>query len=247
MRKIIVGNWKMNPGSANAAATLITSIEKLARRATAEVVICPPMPFVSLASKLSVKLGAQDVSIEKNLGAFTGEVGALQLKSLGVSYAIVGHSERRARGETSAIVASKASVLLQSKISPIICIGEKERHHDGEHWSQISHQLHASVAGISRAQSVRCIIAYEPIWAIGKKAKGMMDSETISESAIFIKKILAEIFGAKQANKIRIIYGGSVDFKNAADIASASGISGCLVGRDSLNPVHFVKIAEAFK
>lgn len=235
----------MNPESALSAVKIASGIRKLTTKSKAEVVICPPMPYISLLSKL--KVGAQDVSVEKKTGAYTGEVSATQLHSLKVAYAIVGHSERRARGETSDTICKKATALLSAKITPIICIGEKERHHDGAHWQVISHELHSTLSGIPRALAKSCIIAYEPIWAIGKKAKRAMTTEEISESAIFIKKILAEIFGSHSANKIRVIYGGSVDAKNAGAIAHARGISGFLVGRDSLIPSHFAKIVEAVK
>lgn len=239
----------MNPNGLKAASQIITELRKLAKNIPLEITICTPAPFIHLVStsKSKLKSGAQDVSIEKKSGAFTGEVSAEQLKSLGVSYCIVGHSERRERGEVSQTVASKASSLLASNITPVICIGEKDRHEGGEHWQVISHELRASLEGITRSQASKCIIAYEPIWAVGKKAKGVMDPEAINESAIFIKKILAEMFGSKVGAKMRVIYGGSVNSKNAADIASASAISGCLVGRESLNASHFVKIAYAFK
>ena len=246
MRKIIIGNWKMNPKSATVARKIVSDIKRAVGKSKAEVVICPPAPFIHLIGG-KIKRGAQDVSVEKEEGAFTGEVSASQLKSIGVSYAIVGHSERRARGETSHTVAKKALAALSSGISPIICIGEKERHHDGEHWALISKELRESVSGIPRAQASRCIIAYEPIWAVGKKAKGVMKPSDIGESAIFIKKILSEIFSARIAKGIRVIYGGSVDWRNADGVASASGISGLLVGRDSLTASHFAKIAEALK
>jgi triosephosphate isomerase len=138
-------------------------------------------------------------------------------------------------------------MLLAAKISPIICIGEKERHHDGSHWQVISHELHNTLSSIPRSLAKNCIIAYEPIWAIGKNAKRAMNTEEISESAIFIKKILAEMFGVNISKSIRVIYGGSVDAKNASAIAHASGISGFLVGRDSLIPSHFAKIIDAIK
>lgn len=245
MKKIVIGNWKMNPESSALATKIIQGIKKLSSKSKVDIVICPSTPFLHLIPS-QIKLGAQDVSTEKGSGAFTGEVSAAQLKSAGVTYAIVGHSERRAMGETSAVVAKKALALLSTKISPIICIGEKERH-DGEHWQVISHELRASLSTIPKSLAHNCIIAYEPIWAVGKKSKGAMKADEISESAIFIKKIISEIFGSNTAQKIRVIYGGSVDTKNAATIASATGVSGFLVGRDSLVPSHFAKIAEALQ
>ena len=246
MRKILIGNWKMNPKSATVARKIISDIKKSSAKSKAEIVVCPPAPFIHLIGG-KIKRGAQDVSVEKEEGAFTGEVSAKELRSVGVSYVIVGHSERRARGETSQIVAKKALATLSAGISPIICIGEKERHHDGEHWAVLSKELRESLSGIPRAQASKCVIAYEPVWAVGKKSKGVMKPDDVSESAIFIKKILSEMFGGKVARNIRVVYGGSVDWKNAGAIASATGVSGLLVGRDSLIPSHFARISEPLK
>ncbi len=239
----------MNPVSVTLASKIISDTQKLLKSTPAEVVIAAPYPFMHLLgakSRSKIKLAAEDVSVEKKVGAFTGEVSAEMLKSMGASYCIVGHSERRARGEAAGMVATKASNLLAAKISPIICIGEKERREGGEHWQVISDELRASLAGISRAQASNCIIAYEPIWAVGKNSKGVMEPDAISESAIFIKKILAEMFGTNIAAKIRIIYGGSVDAKSAEGIALATGVSGVLVGRASLAPAQFAKIIGSF-
>lgn len=240
MRKIIIANWKMNPAKLTEAKKIADGIWKLTSKLKCEVLICPPAPFISFVKG---KVGAQNVHFEK-YGALTGEVGAPQLKSAGVSYVIVGHSERRAMGETSEVVARKAVATLKSGLSPIICIGEKERHHEGEHWQVLSRELHASLAHVPKSMIKNCVIAYEPIWAIGKGSTAMK-SEEIGESAIFIRKILAEMFGVKNSEKTRVVYGGSVDGKNAREIASASGVSGFLVGRQSLVPKQFAKIASA--
>lgn len=245
MRKILIGNWKMNPKSAFLAAKIISALKKSAGKSKAELVLCPPIPFLHLISG-KIKRGSQDVSTEKTEGAFTGEISGGQLKSIGVSYAIVGHSERRARGETSSTVAKKALVALSAGISPIICIGEKERHHDGGHWAEIKKQIHESLEGITRAQISKCIIVYEPVWAISSHHKGAMKEEDVNESAIFVRKILAEMFGSKIASKVKIIYGGSVDAKNAPELAKIGSISGALVGRASLNVAEFAKIILAF-
>ena len=247
MKKIIIANWKQNPKKLSEARKIITDLKKLSRKPRFEVVVCPPLPFISaLGRAKSLSLGAQDVSFEKE-GAHTGEVSASQLRSVGISYVIVGHSERRAMGETSEIVAKKALAALKEKISPIICIGEKERHSEGAHWQVISREIHASLAGIPRSVISRIVMAYEPIWAIGSSSKGAMRAEDVGESAIFIKKVLSEIYGNTTASKVRIVYGGSVDDKNAKDIANASGVSGFLVGRQSLKPKSFLSIAETLK
>jgi len=247
MRKIIIGNWKQNPAKFLEAKKIATDSRKLTAKLSCDVVICTPLPFLN-AVPVSPKfaLGAQDVSVQKE-GAHTGEVSAVQLRSVGVSYVIVGHSERRALGETSEIVSAKARAILKNKMSPVVCIGEKERGHDGEHWGVISRELHASLSGITKSEIKRVIVAYEPLWAIGSKSAGAMNPEDVSESAIFIRKVLAEMYSSRTAHDIRVVYGGSVDPKNAPEIAAASGVSGFLVGRQSLTAKNFAKIAEALK
>lgn len=236
----------MNPGSVSEARKILRVVTRSVKKFSSIVVICPPAPFLFLLTgSKKISAGAQDISLYKE-GAFTGEVGASMLKSLGVSYVIVGHSERREMGETSEIVSKKARVALVSNISPLICVGEKERHHDGGHWAEIKKQIHESLEGITRAQISRCIIVYEPVWAISSHHKGAMKEEDVNESAIFVRKILAEMFGSKIASKVKIIYGGSVDAKNAPELAKIGSISGALVGRASLNAAEFAKIILAF-
>ncbi len=247
MHKIIIGNWKQNPAKLVQAKKIADEVRKMSTKIVADIVICPPTPFLHTVSpSKKIALGAQDTSIEKD-GAHTGDVGAGQLRSVGVSYVIVGHSERRALGETSEITAKKAVVALKAGMSPVICVGEHERHHDGAHWQVISRELHASLSGISRIQIKRVVIAYEPIWAIGSSAKGVMKTEDIAESMIFVKKVLGEIYGNKAAHGVRVVYGGSVDNLNALEIAERGEVSGFLVGRASLDPKKFLKIAETLK
>ncbi len=247
MNKIIIANWKQNPQKASEAKKIVVGVKKLSRKLKASVVICPPAPFLSLFTPSGgIYIGAQDVSTEKE-GAHTGEVSVSQLRSVGVTHVIVGHSERREMGETSEVIAKKTLAILKAKMTPIVCIGEKERHEDASHWGVISREIHASLAGIPRALASRMIIAYEPIWAIGSASKGAMKPEDVGESAIFIKKVVSEIYGTAAGSKIRVIYGGSVDDSNAGEIGKASGVSGFLVGRQSLKPKSFIKIAEALK
>lgn len=242
MKKIIIANWKMNPASVSAAKKLITEIKKISKKTSSTIVVCPPFPYINLLSGSKKPFsGSQNISNEKE-GAFTGEVSAGMLVSMGVKYVIIGHSERRVMGESSEIVSKKALAALNSKITPIICIGEKERTGNAEHWQEIKWQLVDSLQGITKNNIKNCVIAYEPIWAIGKKSVGPMSSEDVSESAIFIKKVLVEMFGSNIADKVAIIYGGSVDSKTAGDILSTKSVAGFLVGRASLNPKEFEKI-----
>ncbi len=242
-KPIVIGNWKMNPQSNTFAQKIFKDIRKKCTKNSVDVVVCPPYPFLSLFTQSKKPfLGAQNISHKKE-GALTGEVSISMLKSLGVSFVIVGHSERRETGETSDIVAQKARLCLDASITPIICIGEKVRDGSAEHWQEIKWQLVDSLQGINRVLIQKCIIAYEPVWAIGKSKA--MSPEDVEESVLFIKKVLVEMFGPK-AESVRVLYGGSVDDSNALTLAGSLGLNGFLVGRSSLNASEFSCIVDAF-
>ncbi len=245
MKKIVIANWKMNPTKLSDAKKIIDGTKKIAKKTNIDVVACPPLVFSNLLSNSKrPMLGAQNTFFEKE-GAFTGEVSPLMLNSLGFSYVIVGHSERRAMGESSEVVAKKATLCLANKLSPIICIGEKERNSSAEHWQEIKWQLVDSLQGVTKLNVKKCIIAYEPVWAIGKKSVGPMAPGDVAESAIFIKKVLAEMFGSKIAEGVRIVYGGSVDAKIAKNIMLAGNVAGFLLGRASLNTKELEEIVSS--
>jgi triosephosphate isomerase len=245
MKKIVIANWKMNPVKLALAKKLIADVKKLAKKTSADLVICPPFVYTHLlAGTKKPALGVQDVFYEKE-GAFTGEISPLMLNSLGATFAIVGHSERRAMGETSEEVSKKAVLCLQNKVNPIICIGEKERNQSAEHWQEIKWQLVDSLQGVTKNNIKNCVIAYEPVWAIGKKSLGPMAPSDVAESAIFIKKVLAEMFGANIAEGVRIVYGGSVDVRSSQEIMKEGGVSGFLLGRSSLKFKEFEEIVFA--
>ncbi len=245
MKKIIIGNWKMNPLDIKTAKALVVSTTKALKSNKYDVAICPPFPFLgTFAGQKKPALGAQDVYIEKT-GAYTGEVSAPMLRSFGVSFVIVGHSERRAMGEKSDMVAKKAVSALKSKITPVICVGEQKRDASAEHWQEIKWQLVDSLQGIAKNDAKNIIVAYEPVWAIGKDAVGVLDPDSIEESIIYIKKVLAEMYGIAIAEKIRVIYGGSVDTKNAKHILAKINVGGLLVGRASINSRDFTTILHS--
>lgn len=235
-RALIVGNWKMAPESAREARALFLAAKKSARFARADIVVCPPFPFLSLlvsdAKTGKVLLGAQDISAEKNF-AHTGDVSAKMLASLGVKYVIVGHSERRAKGETDETVSAKVRVALENKIIPIVCVGEQKRDDHARYFDELSRQIKGSLGGLSRKDAEKIIIAYEPVWAIGENASGADTPEGTEEMALFVRKTLADIFGEKVAHTIPILYGGSVSEKNAGDFLARGGVQGLLVGRAS--------------
>jgi triosephosphate isomerase len=245
MRKIVIANWKMNPTKLSEAKKIIDGTKKIAKKTNIDVVACPPLVFSNLLSNSKrPMLGAQNTFFEKE-GAFTGEISPSMLRAIGTSYVIIGHSERRAIGETGEIVAKKAVASLDAGLNPVICVGEKERNNSAEHWQEIKWQLVDSLQGVTKNNIKKCIIAYEPVWAIGKKSVGPMAPGDVAESAIFIKKVLAEMFGSKIAEGVRIVYGGSVDGKSAKDIMLAGNIAGFLVGRASLKPKELEEIVTA--
>lgn len=238
MKYIIACNWKMNPQSIVVAKTLYNETKKQAVKKSKKlsVVICPPTSFLGLLTSKDKKvlLGAQDVSsFEK--GSHTGEVGAEMLQSLGVKYVIVGHSERRGQGESGSLVAEKVSRALKAKLTPIICVGESLRDKEGNFFNDIREMIDASLAGVSKKQIKDIVLAYEPVWAIGALGSGVMENDLIQETTIFIRKVLMTKYGNALAHKVPILYGGSVDQKNAKGILTEGGVNGLLIGRASLD------------
>jgi triosephosphate isomerase len=242
-RTLFIANWKANPGTFKDAKALFDGIKKIKNK-NQEIVICAPFTYVGLLKASAIKSGAQSVS-EISGGAYTGEVTAEMLRSVGVAYCIVGHSERRKRGESSTEVSEKIKQLLKYKITPILCVGEKARGHNGEHFEEITHMLLASIAGIPKSQLSNLVLAYEPLWAISTEKNGSMDAEMIHETMLFLRKVLTDTLGKKIAQNIRIIYGGSVDSKNAHDVLTKGMAQGFLVGKAGLNIKSVLQISEA--
>ena len=254
--KIVIGNWKMNPATVDHAKRIIVATKKTAQKLEhTSVVICPPFPFLGLAlparaNKHSVKtgtktlqVGAQNIFFEET-GAFTGEVSATMLADMGLSHVIVGHSERRKMGETDAVVAKKTIAVADVGMTAVICIGEEHRDHEGAYLEHVKSSLKASLAGFSKKFVVehRLIIAYEPVWAIG--AKEAMTASAIHEMEIFIKKVLSDMYGQDEASSVPILYGGSVNFRNAAEIIRDGQVDGLLVGRESVNQQGFSELLK---
>jgi triosephosphate isomerase len=266
--KIIIGNWKMNPQTVLEAKHIIAKTKNIVRKLErTTVVICPPFPFIPFAivrksartgnksaNKSStrnvksneVKAGAQNVFPEAE-GAFTGEVSARELVDLGVEYVIVGHSERRIGGnagsvETDMDVSRKTAAVVQAGMTVVLCIGEKTRDDLGEYLDVVRDEIKASLQAFPKRALGQLIIAYEPIWAVG--AKAAMTPATIHEMVIFIKKVLSDIYGQASAVEVPILYGGSVNFRNAADIIALGQVDGLLVGRESVNVPGFVELLK---
>lgn len=241
---ILVANWKMNPGTLKEAERLVGEYKKFNKNLKADLVIAPPALYLApLTGKYSKNFlfAAQNIFWEEK-GAYTGEVSASMVSELKVKYTILGHSERRRMGETSLDTSKKIKSALKEKITPIVCIGEEDRDEKGEYMDTLNRQIEESLKGILRKDIEKVIIAYEPVWAIGKSEEEGMKSHDIYSMTIFIRRGLSKLFGKENAEKVKIIYGGAVGPKNAKDIIRESHIDGFLVGHQSLKSKNFEEI-----
>ena len=245
-RKVIAGNWKMNM-LPNEAIEYIQAFEPLVKDAKAEVILCVPYTdlFYCLmnAQNTNIKIGAQNVHFEEK-GAYTGEVSAKMLKSIGVEYVIIGHSERRQYfAETDETVNKKIKAALENELKPIVCVGETlEQRESGKTEEIITTQTKLALEGLTKEQVKGIIIAYEPIWAIGTGKTAT--SEDANNSIKAIRKEIASIYGEDVAEEVIIQYGGSVKSSNAKELFACSDIDGGLVGGASLKPEEFSKIVK---
>ena len=244
---LVVANWKLNPVSSVEAKKLFNEVRRgLAKVVEAKVVIAPPFLFIPELSKSikseGVQLGAQDVYYEE-IGPFTGEISTSQLIGFGVKYIVVGHSERRAMGETDEIVNKKTKAILKRKLTPIVCIGERGRDEQGLFFNEIENQIKGLTNGFSALELSRIIIAYEPIWAIGTGKTATV--EDVKEMQLFIVSTISKLYDRKAAEKVHLIYGGSVKANNAKELYEQGGMNGFLVGGASLNAEEFVNIVKS--
>lgn len=243
-KKIIIGNWKMNPGNIKDAEKLFLGVAKsIISLKKTEVVICPPFTYIDRLRKVSKKLsiGAQD-SFGVDTGPFTGEVSPSMLYDIGARYVILGHSERRSLGENNNEINKKIKGALYAGLTPIICIGENDRDENHEYFNFVRDQIGECLDGISKNSLSKIIIAYEPVWAISTSMNQRdATAKDCEEMVIFIKKTLSDKFGAKIVLP-RIIYGGSVNEKDADSFLKNGGVDGLLAGRASLNVKKFVGI-----
>lgn len=250
MNKIVIANWKMNPQTQKEAEVLFKAISSNYQKSNKnKVIVCPSFPHLFISRKTKNKniiLGAQDVAtVEK--GANTGEVSPKMLKDMGVDYVIVGHSERRNMEESNEIINKKILNLLKFKMTPILCVGEKKRDHDGFYLSYVREQIKSCLNSVSHQNMKNIIIAYEPIWAIGLNAEREATVSEFTEMKIFIKKTLSDLYNSKIAHSIKIIYGGSVNHLTAKFFTEDGGADGLLIGRDSLNYKKFGAILDNIK
>jgi triosephosphate isomerase (TIM) len=246
-RPLVVGNWKMNPQSASSAAKLAKELKaQLAKVKDADAVIAPPAVFLECVSKIRngsrvYGIAVQNVHHEK-LGAHTGEISIPMVSEYGASYVIIGHSERRAAGETDEQVHTKLISILKSGLTPVVCVGERNRDEGAHYLSYIESQVRSALAQVPKAKLGNVVIAYEPIWAIG--TGNTATSGDVHEMALFIEKVLSDIYGRNYAQKVRLLYGGSVNEKNAQELFANGGVDGFLVGGASLHADEFVNIVK---
>ncbi len=253
-KKIIIGNWKMAPFTTKEAKVIFGAIKKTASSLrNVQTVVCPPFIYINELKKMisghRFVVGAQD-SFWNEEQANTGEISPVMLKNLGVRYVILGHSERRAFGENDELVSKKVNACLKEGFTIVLCVGESQRDENGEYTKFIKNEITASLAGVKKKDIKNIVIAYEPIWAIGKKAKHAAGPEDSLEVSILIKKILTGMFGKDVAMKTPILYGGSVNPKNAESFLTDGGVDGLLIGRISLETKKFgevLKISNSVK
>lgn len=247
-KTLIAGNWKMNKTPSETKAFAETFRALVPKAKWCDIALC--VPFVDLPAAARafrdcrVAVGAQDIYFEPS-GAFTGEISADMLNDLNVRYVIVGHSERRQYfGETDAIVNRKLRVALNAGINPILCVGETLAQREmGVTMELIGMQVKSALAGVPVEQLRRCVIAYEPLWAIGtgKTATG----EQAAEVCKFIRTTIRKLYDARLARGVTIQYGGSMNPSNAAELLSYEDIDGGLIGGASLDPEKLIAIVHA--
>lgn len=247
-KTIIAGNWKMNKTASETKKFAEELKRLLPRTKWCDVVVCVPSVNISAAIKafkdLRVSVGAENLFYEKN-GAYTGEVSADMLKDLGVKYVIIGHSERRQLfGETDFTVNKKVLAALEAGLHPIICVGETlDQRELGVTMELIALQLKSALAGVPAEKARKCVIAYEPVWAIGTGKTAT--AQQAAEVCTFIRATIRHLYGARIARSVTVQYGGSMKPANAAELLAQPDIDGGLIGGAALDAGQFVEIIHA--
>ena len=247
-KTIIAGNWKMHLNADEAKKFIAQLKPKAVQARWCDVVLCVPFlqipAAVRAAKHAKIAVGAQNCHFEEK-GAFTGEISCKMLADAGVKYVIIGHSERRQLfGETDFIVNKKVHAALEAGLNPIICVGESlEEREMGITLDRITLQVKAALAGVSGDKIRKCVIAYEPIWAIGtgRTATAEQAAEVCNE----IRAVIRNMHGARTARSVTIQYGGSMNPANAEELLAQQDIDGGLIGGAALDPAKFVSIISA--
>ena len=249
-KRLVIANWKGYIASPEAAKKVASGLRKRSRAFSGVGVwLAPGFPLItSVTAALKgsqVKVGAQALSMQDG-PQHTGEVSGAMLKNIGATFVIVGHSERRALGESNALVRAQLEQALAAGLTAVLCVGELEQDPSGTHFAYIEEQLRSALSGV-HAPAGRLIVAYEPVWAIGKSAVDAMQPEALEEMAIFIRKTLAEVLERAPALKVPILYGGSVEPENAPELIEHGGVGGFLVGHASVELEQFLDILKALR
>lgn len=247
-KKLIAGNWKMNKTPTDAVALVQELIAEIGRQTEVDVLVAPPYTALDgVAGALegsTIKLGAQNMHFEAS-GAFTGEVSAPMLRALFVTHVILGHSERRTLfGEKDDFINQKVLAAIKNQLRPILCVGETLAEREaGETLKVVQTQLEAGLEGVGAEQAPGIIVAYEPVWAIGTGK--VATSDQAQEVHAFIRGLLTKLYGEAIAQKVRILYGGSMKPSNASELLAQKDIDGGLIGGASLECRSFVELVKA--
>jgi len=250
-KPIIAANWKMHMTPQETEEFLRSFSRLVPEKCPIQVVIAPPFVSLERASTVlkngrekGIELAAQNMS-QHPAGAFTGEISARMVKECGCTHVILGHSERRAIfGETDAVINAKLHVAIDSRLHPILCVGETLEERDaGKIEEVLETQLRAGLAEVGAHKALDCVVAYEPVWAIGTGRTA--SPQQAQEAHAFIRKVLHDIYGEETAQKLRIQYGGSVKGNNMAELIAQPDVDGALVGGASLESASFWEICRA--
>ncbi len=243
-KSLIIANWKCNPSTLAQAKALFAKINQgVARQKKSKIVVCPPPVFLGFFTQKPGKifLGAQDAFWQE--GPFTGESSFNMLKSIGCKYAIVGHSERRKRGESDKEVNNKIKAALSVGIAPVLCVGETFTERENQKTPIVLRkQIQEGLTGVAKGRVGEVIIAYEPVWAIG--TGNPCRPEEAMSMKIFIKKFLSQNYGKNISSKTKVLYGGSAKAANAGEYVIEAGMDGLLVGGASLKAKEFLEILK---
>ncbi len=249
-QKILAGNWKMNTTLSEALFLVDGILSKMNTTNEVTKIIIPPFPYlINISNKIGetehISLGAQNCHTDES-GAFTGEISASMLASVGCSFVLVGHSERRCYfNETNEELIKKIKSALDNNLKPIFCIGETlEQRQYNTHFTVISHQLSEVLKSFTDAEFSNIVIAYEPVWAIGTGETAT--SNQAQEMHAFIRKEIAQLYSQSIAQETTILYGGSCNAQNAQELFSCEDVDGGLIGGASLKADDFCKIAASF-
>lgn len=249
MNKLVIGNLKMNLLSIEERENYLKRMNEVLvkkKLAKTEIVLCPPFVHLEGFKKWKnkkIKRGAQDMFFE-NKGSFTGEISAAMLSNFDCEFVLIGHSERRRYfGETCEFINHKIIAALKQELRPILCVGETKEEKDNDRTLVvITRQIKEALINIPRAKAKQIVIAYEPVWSVGTDV--LPSSNEIMGAKLLIRKILHEIFGKQNAEEVAILYGGSVNAKSVKQVCINSEMDGALIGRESLHPGDFIRIAE---